>query len=397
MISLDRDGCFTSLNPKAEQVFARSAQSLIGQPLTSVLDPFSHEKAALMLDRTMNEGAVTEWELDHLQPNGPPVLLGYTTSVLHDEQGVVVGIGAIGNDLTSKLNLTEKLAYTNQELEGTLLKLEKTLDELKSTQAQLVQSEKMRSLGQLVAGIAHEINNPAAFVANNLDYFEQILPGLRNLFDAYQLLKANGDDELLEKVKQAEKDADLEYLWSDLEAIVKESQDGIKRIRNIVISLRTFSHLDEAELKRVDIRNGLASTLNIIRPSCKNRIELLEKYETVPEISCHPGELNQVFLNLLTNAVQAIEETGTIEIDVRQIDNNIQIRIKDDGRGMDEKTLAHLGEPFFTTKDVGQGTGLGLSISYGIIEKHHGKLKFDSSPGEGTTVTVLLPVDESRD
>ena len=176
----------------------------------------------------------------------------------------------------------------------------------------------MRSLGQLVAGIAHEINNPAAFVSNNLAYLKQILPSVHTLFDAYQSLKELASPEQLEMIQNAEAGADLSYLWSDLDAIAAESQDGIERIRNIVLSLRTFSHLDEAELKQVDLRDGLRSTLQLIRPMCKNRIEIIEDLQEIPPITCRPGELNQVFLNLLTNAVQSIAETGTIEVSTRQ-------------------------------------------------------------------------------
>ena len=390
LIALDLDGNFTSLNPRAEQVFLRSAADLVGQPFSTVLDPFSHEKAAMMVERTLEEGSVTEWELDHLQGDRAPILLGYTTSTFHDPNGKITGLGAIGVDLSTKLQLTEKLAFTNQELEGTLLKLEKTLEELKSTQVQLVQSEKMRSLGQLVAGIAHEINNPAAFVANNLAYLKQILPPLRGLFDAYQSLKELANSEQLAMIQGAESAADLEFLWTDLDAIVAESQDGIERIRNIVLSLRTFSHLDEAELKSVDLRDGLRSTLQLIRPMCKNQIEIIEDFQEIPMITCHPGELNQVFLNLLTNAVQAIHETGTIAVSTKVDKGRIVVMIRDSGAGMDEKTLTHLGEPFFTTKPVGTGTGLGLSISYGIIERHHGKLRFESQMGVGTTAIVEL-------
>ena len=392
LITLDLEGVFTSVNPKAEQIYALSEAQLIGLPFYTVLDLYSHEKAAMMLERTIAEGGVSEWELDHVQPDGPPILLGYTTSVIRDESGEPIGIGAIGVDLTSKLDLTEKLAYTNQELEGTLLKLEKTLAELKSTQSQLVQSEKMRTLGQLVAGIAHEINNPAAFVANNLAYLNKIVPNLKVLFDAYQVLMPFANSEQMQTIQQAEVDAEVEYIWDDVRDIVVESSEGIERIRKIVLSLRTFSHLDEAELKQVDLRDGLRSTLQLIRPMCKNRIEIIEDLQEIPPITCHPGELNQVFLNLLTNAVQAIEDTGEIVVSVRQQDQKLVVSVRDSGHGMDAETLNRLGEPFFTTKPVGTGTGLGLSISYGIINSHQGTLKFESEINKGTTAIVELPI-----
>jgi PAS domain S-box-containing protein len=392
MLALDKHGNFIAVNPAAEKVFARSAAELVGNPFSYVLDPYSHEKAVLMIVRTLQEGSVMEWELDHLQPDGVPVLLGYSTTLLKEENGDILGLGAYGVDLTSKLELTSRLATTNQELEGTLFKLEKTLAELKSTQAQLVQAEKMRSLGQLVAGIAHEINNPAAFVSNNLAHLQRLVPALRQLFIAYLPLKAAAGPDQLEIIQAAEAAAGLDYLWDDLQDITAESMDGIERIRNIVLSLRTFSHLGEADLKQVNISEGLRSTLRLVRPMGKNRVRFVENIEDLPLISCYPGELNQVFLNLLTNAVQSIEGEGQVEVTAFQQDQRLVITIRDTGCGMDANTLAHLGEPFFTTKPVGSGTGLGLSISYGIVERHGGKLGFESQPGVGTTATVEVPV-----
>jgi PAS domain S-box-containing protein len=392
LITLDKEGNFTSLNPAAERIYCMPAAELIGKPISTVLDPFSHEKAAVMIQRTFQFGEVVEWELDHIQEDNSLVLLGYTTSILFDSLGNQVGIAAIGIDLTSKLELTSKLALANQDLEGTLNKLEKTLAELKSTQAQLVQAEKMRTLGQLVAGIAHEINNPAAFVANNLAHLKHILPSLENLFNSYNNLKELASETQKVLIQNSENEAGVEYLWDDLKAIVRESQDGIERIRQIVLSLRTFSHLDEAELKYVDISAGIISTVQLIRPMCKNRIQIIEDYQDLPVISCYPGELNQVFLNLLTNSVQAIHGEGRIEISTAVRDDHILVSIYDTGSGMDSMTLSKIGEPFFTTKPVGSGTGLGLSISFGIIERHQGRLWFESQVDSGTTAYVELPI-----
>lgn len=393
MLTLDRDGNFTSLNPAGERFFARPAALLLGRPFSEVLDPFSHRKAALMLERTFVEGGVTDWELDHLQPTGLPLLVGYTTTALRDQSGRTLGLGAVGRDLTETLKLTARLAQTNQELEGALLQLEKARATLKATQTQLVQSEKMRALGQLVAGVAHEINNPAAFVANNLAHLARLVPGLLVLFEAYAPLKALADPARRTTIESAEAAADMPYLWQDLPDLVRESQDGIERIGGIVRSLRNFARLDEATLQEADINEGLRNTLRLIRPMCKNRIEVVEVYGDLPRIACHPGELNQVFLNVLTNAVQAIEDEGRIWVTSACTAKGVQVTIRDSGHGMDAGTLARLGEPFFTTKPVGFGTGLGLAVSFGIIERHHGRLRFESEPGRGTTAIVELSFD----
>jgi PAS domain S-box-containing protein len=395
LLTLDMEGNFISLNPTAEKIFSRPAAELIGKPFTVVLDPFSHQKAAMMIARTLAEGGVAEWELDHLRGDDTPVLLGYTTTRLQDEKGHVLGLGAYGVDLSAKLDLTEKLAQTNQQLEGALIKLEKTLAELKSTQIQLVQAEKMRTLGQLVAGIAHEINNPAAFVANNLEQLQDMLPKIHHLYDAYIPLKKHANPQQLSVIQNAEKNSDLQYMWDDLRDITSESIEGMDRIRNIVLSLRTFSHIDEAGNKLADLTDGLRSTIQLIRPLCKNRIEIIENLQPLPQIYCHPGELNQVFLNLLTNAAQAIAGEGQIEISTHANPGAVEVKIRDTGCGMKPETLQRLGEPFFTTKPVGAGTGLGISIAYGILERHHAKMEFQSRPGAGTTVSVQIPAQQT--
>jgi PAS domain S-box-containing protein len=392
MLTLDCDGMFTSLNPAAERCFACSSVELLGRPFSTVLDPFSAEKAAMMIARTLSEGGVRDWELDHLQPAGPPILVGYTTAALRDEVGVVVGIGAIGHDLSAKLELTAQLAQTNQQLEGALLQLEKSHAALKATQAQLVQSEKMRALGQMVAGVAHEINNPAAFVANNLAQLAQLAPALRALFDAYLPLKALASSSDRAVIAAAEAAAGLDYLWQDLPDLIQESQDGITRIGDIVSSLRNFSRLDEAALKAADINAGLRSTLQIIRPLCHQGIVIVEAYGDLPSVLCRPGELNQVFLNLLTNAMQAIDGAGQIWVASVHEQDRITVTIRDSGGGMDAATQARLGEPFFTTKPVGAGTGLGLAVSLGIVERHGGRLRFESAPGSGTSAIVEIPL-----
>ncbi len=392
MLTMSLDMSLTSLNPAAERLFARPASELLGRAFTTVLDPYSHAKGVLMLERTLADGCVTEWELDHIQPHGPPVLVGYTTTVLRNEAGEAIGLGAVGHDLTAKMELTAKLAETNQQFEGALLQLEKAHSQLKAAQTQLVQSEKMRSLGQMVAGVAHEINNPAGFVANNLTDLARRTPRLRALFDAYAPLKSNADSSQRAAIEQAETAAEIEYLWQDLPDLVKESQDGIERIRQIVLALRNFARLDEAVLKVSDINEGLRNTLRIIRPQCKDRITITEELGELPKTLCYPGELNQVFLNLLINAVQAIEGQGRIWVTSQYRHNVITVSIRDDGKGMDAVTLARLGEPFFTTKAVGSGTGLGLAICYGIVERHGGQLRFESASGRGTTAAVEIPV-----
>jgi len=389
---LDSEGRFVSLNPAAARLFHESTAALLGQSFHRVLDEYSFSKADLMLSLTYAQGGVKEWELNHAQPDSPPVLVGYTTCVLRDENNQIVGIGAVGSDLDAKLELTEQLATTNQQLEGALLQLEKAHAELKSTQAQLLQSEKMRALGQMVAGVAHEINNPLSFARNNFIFLTEKLPNLQALFSRYVGLKSRAAPGELQTILLAEQKAGIDYLWDDFNEAVQEGLAGINRIREIVLSLRNFSRLDEADEKEVDLSEGLRSTIRLLRPLCKDRVEIEETYATLPRIHCHPGELNQVFLNILNNSIQAIAGPGRILVSTHAGANLVTIRIEDSGHGMDPATIAKLGEPFFTTKPVGSGVGLGLAVSFGIIQRHQGTIRYESQSGVGTVAFIELPI-----
>jgi two-component system NtrC family sensor kinase len=389
---LDSNGRFLSVNPAAERLFHASQRDLAGLPFQTVLDEYSFAKADQMIALTLENGAVKDWELNHIQPDTEPVLVEYTTCVLRDKNSQIVGIGAVGSNLNLELDLTVQLAATNQELEGALLQLEKTHAELKSTQAQLLQSEKMRALGQMVAGVAHEINNPLGFARNNFIFLSEKLPALQALFTRYASLKKNATSGDLRAIEQAEQRAGIDYLWDDFNDAVQEGLEGINRIREIVLSLLNFSRLDEAEVKEADLNEGLRSTIRLLQASCKDRIQIEESYGAIPKTFCHPGELNQVFLNLLTNSVQAIEGPGQIQVATNNSDGRIRIQISDSGKGMDPQTLSKLGEPFFTTKPVGAGVGLGLAVSFGIIQRHKGTIHFESRPGSGTVVVIDLPI-----
>ena len=383
---------FITVNYAAEKLFKKTKKDLVGQHFHTVLDSYSYLKADQMVVLTLEKGSVSDWELDHAQPDSERILVGYSTCILQDEDGHFVGIGVVGKDLTDKLELTEQLATTNQRLEGSLLQLEKAHGELKSTQAQLLQSEKMRSLGQMVAGVAHEINNPLGFTRNNISFLNEKLQSLRSLFAEYAGLMIQARPDQLHSITRAEEQLGISYIWDDMGDAILESLDGIKRIQEIVLSLRNFSRLDEAENKEADINEGLRSTVLLVRPMCIDKIIIEESYGVIPGIFCHPGELNKVFLNLLTNSIQAIEGQGKISISTISKGEKIAIRIKDTGKGMDTITQSKLGEPFFTTKPVGTGVGLGLAISFGIIQRHNGKIRFESTEGQGTTAIIELPI-----
>ncbi|MFZ5994063.1 MAG: ATP-binding protein [Thermodesulfobacteriota bacterium] len=293
--------------------------------------------------------------------------------------------------------------------------LEKMVAELKEAQSHLLQSEKMASIGQLAAGVAHEINNPVGFIHSNLNSLDEYRKDLTEIIHAYLGLEqsiANNptvatDKDLtsnLETIRDIKDKMDLDFILNDLDKIIEESKEGTERIRKIVQDLKDFSHVDQAELRYADINKGLESTLNIVWNEIKYKATVSKDYAEIPEVRCYPQQINQVFMNILVNAAQAIKEKGEIKITTAALDGDrpmVEIRISDTGEGIPRETLGKIFNPFFTTKPVGKGTGLGLSMVYNIVKKHDGQIEVESEEGKGTTFIIRLPVDgpgnEQRD
>ncbi len=290
----------------------------------------------------------------------------------------------------------KKILTANEELNVQKEELQSTLENLKQTQSQLVQSEKMASVGQLTAGIAHEINNPVTFISGN------VKPLIRDIKDIFAIINEYDSivhkknlQEKFKKVKYLKDKLDFSLISKEINNLLKGINEGANRTTEIVKGLRTFSRLDEDVLKIVDIHEGLDSTLILLRNEYKNRIEIIKEYGDIPHIECYPGKLNQVFMNILSNSIDAIEDKGAITIKTSKSKEYLQLSIKDTGKGMSEKVKSKVFEPFFTTKDVGKGTGLGLSIVLGIIEKHKGKIEVKSEIGEGTEFIISLPLQQA--
>ncbi|MBP0017671.1 MAG: GAF domain-containing protein [Cyanobacteria bacterium SBLK] len=307
----------------------------------------------------------------------------------------------IGSQLGIALQQAELLKTTQTQAD----ELSRTLKELQQTQTQLIQSEKMVGLGQLVAGIAHEINNPVNFIFGNLVHVEGYALDLIDLIDSYRKANPIPNEEVREKID----DIDLDFVREDLPKIIESMRMGSDRIRKIVLSLRTFSRLDEAEIKAVDIHEGLESTLLILQHRWKSlgdrdALELVKDYGNIPLVECYPAPLNQVFMSLLTNALDAIEEryareslTPRIGIRTAREGDRVQIEIADNGNGIPEEMQSRIFDPFFTTKKVGKGTGLGLAISYQVIvEKHGGQLEYSSQVGQGTQFRISIPIHRTE-
>jgi len=314
------------------------------------------------------------------------------------------------------LKVIDELRDSQKTLEEQSRDLEETLKKLQAMQSKLVESEKMSALGVLVAGIAHEINNPVNFIYGNINYVAQYANDILDLLECYQETYPNPVLSIVEKSKQM----DLDFIKKDLRQVLNSMEIGAERISEIVRSLRTFSRLDEAEVKKVDIHEGIDSTLMILKNRLKSRIgcpeiTVIKEYGNLPLVECYAGKLNQVLMNIISNAIDALEQklgceqpsfskkmstatlqtssfTPTIKIATELVNNWISIRISDNGMGIDEKITQQIFNPFFTTKPVGKGTGLGLSISYQIIvETHQGQLECKSIPDTGTEFTIMIP------
>lgn len=291
--------------------------------------------------------------------------------------------------LTDSFNqMSIKISQARNDLKKKVQELEAANKELKETQKKLVHSAKMISLGELVAGVAHELNNPISFIYSNMSYLRDYSSKLIDLVRLAGQEPAN-----LEK-KKAE--VEFEYIVSDLPKLISSCEEGARRTRDIVLGLRNFSRIDESQIKEVDLRETIDTTLNLLQGEIKNRIEIKKDYEPVPSIKCFASQLSQVFVNLLSNAIQAIPGNGTIWIHVsllKEKENWVQVSIQDSGKGISADNLDKIFDPFFTTKGVGQGTGLGLSITYGIIQKHGGDIQVKSQIDVGTEFIIQLPIE----
>ena len=279
-----------------------------------------------------------------------------------------------------------------EDLEIRNVELARRKAELERVQAQLVQSEKMASLGQLAAGVAHELNNPAGFILSNMAALPRYVRRLEKVLSTYDGASLSASD--LEVVAAAKREVDYERILADLNSIAADSFGGAERIQGIVQNLRLFSRLDEAELKEVDVHEGIESTIRLLsRYYTSPSISLRRVYGDLPRINCYAGQLNQVWMNLLVNAAQAIGEgSGEVSIETSSQEQTVAVSVSDTGSGIAPEHLNRIFDPFFTTKAVGEGTGLGLSIAHGIIVRHGGSLSVESTVGQGTTFNIVLPV-----
>jgi PAS domain S-box-containing protein len=378
LLVFDPEGRVTSCNTPAGQILGQPVEALIGQ---QVRDWFPDGSGEGMIARTLAEGIRFKGaESVITRPDGSVVPVGISCAPISAVKGEPRGAVATFQDIT----------------------------EMRHLQRQILQAEKMASIGQLAAGVAHEINNPMGFIHANLFQMAEYISDLRRVWvQVEQLQKCVEQGDLDEGRKASERlmslaeEVDVEFVLGDLAKAVRESQEGSERIRHIVHDLRDFSYQDTGERVLADINQCLESTANIVWPMMKHLVVLEKQYQDLPSLNCYPMQLKQVFMNLLVNAYQAIEEklggegeTGRIQLRTEHRGGQIVVTVADTGVGIAPGNLDRIFDPFFTTKKVGAGTGLGLSTSYSIVQRHGGAIRVESTPGRGTTFHVLLPVNE---
>lgn len=434
----DTQGQVKFLNAYGQRFFGFRSEEILGKSIFGTIVPLTESSGrdleAMIADLCQHPDRYAHNENENLCQDGKRVWISWSNKPILNEQGKIVEILSVGSDATERRQTEAILRQSEAQLREQTAALQTTLSELKQTQTQLVQSEKMSSLGQLVAGVAHEINNPVNFIHGNIYPASQYVQELLDLLELYQTHFPEAPPEIEDKIEEM----DLEFVAADLPKIIASMKVGADRIREIVHSLRTFSRLDEAEVKAVDIHEGIDSTLMILRSRlktsylryegneyCRPDIQIEKHYGDLPQVQCHAGQLNQVFMNIFSNAIDVLDEvaiaqgcaasgnphapemslptiriaTETVQYDGAGEDSTepvwqewIRIRIADNGWGMPEEVRQRIFDPFFTTKPVGKGTGLGMSISYQIVtERHGGRLECISTPGQGTEFVIEIP------
>lgn len=390
-----------SMNPDThEMLYLRgAAKGVSGRPVEdffkdphlwmAIIYPDDQELVAGCLEELMTTGK-QKVTYRILKPDGELAWLFHHMRVVYDDAGAPLWIDGITVDITQHKNNEDLLKQRNEELQTAFNKIQEV-------QSHLVQSEKMASVGQLAAGVAHEINNPIGYINSNLtslkNYIEDLLILVTKYEDAESLF---ADTEQLNQIKTYKQQIDLDFLKSDVLDLLTESHEGASRVKKIVQDLKDFSHAGgNDDWQWANLHTGLESTLNIVNNEIKYKARVIKEFGDIPEIKCLPHQLNQVFMNLLVNAAHAIEKEGTITVRTGTKEDYVWVEVSDTGSGIAPEHLSKIFDPFFTTKPVGKGTGLGLSVSYNIVKKHKGEIQLESQPGKGTTFRIILPVGEA--
>jgi PAS domain S-box-containing protein len=409
IIITDAKGRIEYANPKCTKTTGYRLDELLGETPRLFNSGKQSKEYYHQLWTTIRSGKEWRGEFCNRRKDGTLYWEQASIAPLLDNDGEITHFIAVKEDITARKKAEEELQISQEQLHKKAQDLSLTLQELRRTQAQLIHTEKMSSLMQLVAGIAHEINNPLNFITNNLAYLEIYAQDMIRLIQLYQQSYPQPPVAIVEELEAIE----FDYLCEDLDKLTISMKSGVERITSIILSLRTFSRMDESDLKRVDLHDGLESTLTFLdglltHSKTGERIEIVRDYGILPQVECYAGQLNQVFMNILRNAIEALhsdesaaDPSGQKEINIqtRLLDKNedyVYIKICDNGPGIAPEILPQVFDPFFTTKPVGQGSGLGLAVSYQIVQEQHcGQLDCYSTPGAGATFVVTIPIRQA--
>ncbi|MBF0319352.1 MAG: PAS domain S-box protein [Nitrospirae bacterium] len=345
--------------------------------------------------------ALRRWKREsiNMRKDGSTFPVQLMSDVVLSNDGSVVAIVTSCEDITERKQMEEQIKLHTEQLEGLVqertVALYKTIEELKQSQEQLVQTTKMASLGVLTAGVAHEINNPLAFVYGNIGNLEKFVNKLFSLLEIYNQVELSSETK--SKIESFKQEINYDYIINRIDTLIVKTKDGANRIKKIVQDLKSFARLDVSDITDMNVNESLNTTLELLYHEYKNRIVIIKEYEEIPNLQCYAAKINQVFMNLLINACQAIEDKGEVKIRTSSDSEKVTISISDNGKGILPEIQSKIFDPFFTTKPVGVGTGLGLSTGYKIIKEHGGEILVESSPGRGTTFTVHIPLHMAHD
>jgi PAS domain S-box-containing protein len=398
----DLEGRFTFANQKFCAELGTTLEEIKGKTDLAYFPPELAEKYRADDQRVIASGKVLDVVEQHVTPKGEKLYVQTMKTPLFGPDGEPIGIQGIFWDVTERMRAEEKLKEQNVTLQELAKSEHEAHEALKAAQSRMVETEKLASLGQLVAGVAHEINNPLAFVSNNVAVLERDLLDLVALVGLYRRLEDADDADratLQEQVAQLSEQLDLDYCLENLPRIFERSREGLRRIERIVKDLRLFARVDEGEWNEVDLNPGIESSVNMVLGFArKHGVKLVTELGALPAIRCRAARLHQVVVNLLMNAIDACESGGTVTIRTGADPERggIAIEVADTGAGIDPAIRDRIFDPFFTTKPLGEGTGLGLSISYGIVQEHHGTIEVQSAPGQGSCFTVRIPSQSKR-
>lgn len=392
----DLTGRFTFVNQRFALALGKPLEEIIGR---TDLDFFPTELAQKYRAddaRVVESRKGFETVEEHVTRSGEKLYVQVIKTPLYDPAGQTIGVQGIFWNVTERKRAEEQLHAQNVRLQEMAVSERQAYDALKEAQSFLVQSEKLAGLGQMVAGVAHEINNPLAFVSNNVVVLERDVRELHDLLALFrqgETVLSEHEPKLLEDIHRHCERIDVDYTLGNLQGILQRTRDGLNRIQQIVRDLRMFARLDESDLNEVDLNAGIESTLNITQGHAKKKqVQIETDLGRLPPVTCYPAKINQVMMNLIINAIDACAEKGKIVVRTRANRQAVRIDVIDNGCGIDPAIRSRIFDPFFTTKPVGVGTGLGLSISYGIVRDHGGSIEVESEPGKGSCFTVCLPV-----